>query len=266
MLLGCAKPLPWPESPLIDFPAADRGWTGPKTKEEAMKAIEGHYAHFDVVAYEDSSTRTPMRTFIVSYGFTDFRFENGRLLQTDSFCHAEQKINQENVEVVFSEKATQAIKPRVQEVEVRFEDGRWQVYRPASPTLLGIDGDPALPLSTDTDDPNLTDPDGDGKPGVTVELKMGNLLDGELYITRREIYSNYLTLHSDGNLYGHVEDRSEQFVIDASHRILRQQSNPVQLADTGMNPIMLVRVGEQLDTCEELMAKRNELFPGEPSF
>ena len=231
-----------------------------------MEAIAGHYAHFDVVAYEDVSTKTPMRTFTVSYGFTDFRIENGRLVQIDRFCHAAQKLNQETVEVLFRDEATRAIEPRVQEVDIRFEGGRWLVYRPATPTLLGIAGDPLLPLSTDPNDLNLTDPDGDGNPGVTVELKIGKLLKGELYITRREIYRNYVALNSDGNLYGHVEDDSEQFVIDASLRILRQQSNPVQVPESGMNPIILIRVDEELDTCEELMANRDELFPEEPSF
>jgi hypothetical protein len=266
VLAGCSKPLPWPESPLVTFPESDPDWVAPQTREAAMAAIEGHYAHFDVVAYEDVSTRTPMRTFTVSYGFTDFRVENGRLFQTDRFCRAEQKLNQETVEVVFSDAATRAIEPRVQEVELRFADGNWLVYRPASPTLLGIAGDPRLPLSRDPDDRNLTDPDGDGKPGVTVELRMGKLLDGELYITRREIYHNHLSLNSDGNLYGRVQDESEQFVVDASHRILRQQSNPVQVPDPGLNPIMLIRIDEDLDTCEELAASIDTLFPTAPSF
>lgn len=266
LLSGCSAPLPWPESPLLTFPEQDPGWSQPQTREEAVEAIEGLYAHFDVVAYEDESTRTPMRTLIISYGFTEFRIDDGRLFQIDRFCHAQQKINQESVEVVFSDEATRAIKPRVQEVDLSFEGGQWRIYRPASPTLLGIDGDPSLPLSTDPDDPNLTDPDGDGNPGVTVKLRMGRLLDGEIYITRREIYSTELTLNSDGNLYGSVLDVSEQFVIGASHRILRQQSNPVQVSDPGLNPIVLIRVDEELDTCEELMARKDELFPPEPSF
>jgi hypothetical protein len=263
---GCSAPLPWPHSPLYEFPASEAGWKGPASVQEAMQAIAGRYAHYDVVAYEDATTRTPMRTFTVSYGFTEFRIEKGRLYQVDSFCSAEQKLNQKNVTVLFSDKATRAIAPRVQEVQVRFENGRWMVFRPASPTLLGITGDPSLPLSRDPRDPNLVDADGDGKPGVTVRLKMGGLLDGRIYITRREIYSDSLVLHSDGNLYGSVKDQSEQFVVGASLRILAQQSNPVQYPDPGMNPVILVRVGEDLESCEDLMAQRDRLFPPAPEF
>ncbi len=231
-----------------------------------MRAVAGHYAHYDVVAYEDPTTKTPMRTLVVSYGFTDFVIEDGRLLQIDRFCHAEQKINQPNVHPAFRDEAVQAIRPRVQEVDLRFDDGQWRIYRPASPTLLGITGDPSRPLARDPDDPAITDPDEDGNPGVTVALQIGNFMRGEIYITRREIYSYELTLNSNGNLYGHVEDRSEQFVVGASMRILRQQSNPHQYPDPGMNPIVLVRVGDDLDTCEKLKQMRDELFPVEPEF
>ena len=231
-----------------------------------MAAIAGHYAHYDVVAYEDVTTRTPMKTFIISYGFTDFRIREGRLVQTDCFCHAEQKLDQRNTTSTFSDEATQAILPREQEVDLRFEAGEWHVYRPASPTLLGITGDPLQPLSTDPDDPRLIDPDGDGNPGVTVRIGIGGFLNGEIYIIRREIFEDYLTLNSDGNLYGYVKDDSEQFVLGASLRVLAQQSNAVQIPDPLMSPIMLIRVDDELDTCEELMETRDLLFPPEPEF
>lgn len=266
VLGACTAPLPWPRSPLYEFPASDPAWKGPTNVQEAMKAIEGRYAHYDVVAYEDTTTRTPMRTFTVSYGFTEFRIQDGRLYQVDSFCHAEQKLNQKLATVMFSDQATRAIAPRVQEVQVRFENGRWVVFRPASPTLLGITGDPSLPLSRDPRDPNLVDADGDGKPGVTVRFKLGSFLDGRIYITRREVYSDTLVLHSDGNLYGSVKDGSEQFVVGATHRILAQPSNPVQYGDPGMNPVILVRVGKDLGDCDDLMAQRDRLFPPAPEF
>lgn len=265
VLSGCANLKPWPASPLYTFPESDPDWSPPETVEEAMQAIEGRYAHYDVVSYEDSTTRKPMLTFVVSYGFTEFRIENGKLLQIDSFCHAGQILNQVGSEAEFSEAATRAIQPRVQEVELSFQDGRWLLYRPASPTLLGIAGDPAFPLSTDPNDPNLVDPDGDGNPGVTVTIRVGNFLEGEIYITRREIYEYDLVLNSDGNLYGHVVDSSEQFVIDASRRIFRQESNMRQIADPGMSPIFLVRVDDDV-TCDDLVAMRDQFFPPEPAF
>lgn len=263
---GCSKPLGWPASPLYATPAPYAADAVPIDRQSALAAIAGHYAHFDVVAYEDLSTSTPMRTFVVSYGFTDFEVRDGRLFQTDSFCHAEHKINQKGIRSTFQDASVQAIKPRVAEVGLRPEGGQWYLYRPETPTLLGISGDPSLPLSRDRRDPRLTDPDGDGHPGVTVGIVIGGLIKGEIYITRREIYSTRARLNGDGSITGQVVDRSEQFVVDASLAILRQPSNSMQFADPGLNPLILVPIDPSIDTWDELKAIRDGLFPPEPGF
>lgn len=265
-LNSCSKPLEWPESPLYDFELGASNAAQPTDLESARKAIVGHYAHYDVVAYEDTTTRTTMRTFIISYGFTDFYLEDGKLMQSDRFVHAEQKLSKKNAKSVFSDEAVQAIKPRVQEVELSQKNGRWHIYRQATPSLLGIKGDPLKSLSNDPNDPNLTDPDQDGHPGVTVQISVGRFFRGEIYITRREIFSNYLTLNSNGTLSGYVIDRSEQFVVGASKKILNQESNSIQHPDSGLSPVLLVPVDPNIDTLEELMRIRNEIFPEEPEF
>jgi hypothetical protein len=167
---------------------------------------------------------------------------------------------------VFSDEAVQAIKPRVQEVELSQKNGRWHMYRPATPSLLGIEGDPLKPLSKDPNDPNLTDPDQDGHPGVTVQISVGKFFRGEIYITRREIFSNYLVWNNNGTLTGHVVDQSEQFVVGASKKILNQPSNSIQHPDPGLNPVLLVPVDPDIDTYEELLEIREQIFPEEPEF
>lgn len=261
---GCSRPLEIPASPLYDFgmPARSTG----VSEEAAQAALLGHYAHYDVVAYEDQSTKTPMRTFVISYGFTDFIEQDGKILQIDRFVHASSKINQRSVTSTFSDEATAAIEPRIQEVRLYEEGGVWRVYRPESPVLLGIGGDPSKPLSRDHKDPLLQDPDGDGHPGVTVKIDISGFLKGELYITRREIYRDYLALHPDGRWIGHVEDLSEQFVAGANMKILQQDSNNRQIPDPGLNPLVLVRVPESVTTWKDLEPLRDELFPPEPGF
>ncbi len=233
ILSSCSRPLEWPESPLYVFEKGEPNSNQPTDLESAREEIAGHYAHYDVVAYEDTTTRTTMRTFIISYGFTDFYLEEGKLMQSDRFVHSEQKLSRKNSKSVFRDEAVQAIKPRVQEVELFRKNGTWHLYRPESPSLLGIEGDPMKPLSTDPNDPNLTDPDKDGHPGVTVQISVGKFFRGEIYLTRREIFSNYLTLNNNGTLSGYVIDRSEQFVVGASKKILNQESNTSQHPDTG---------------------------------
>jgi hypothetical protein len=271
-LNSCAGPLEWPDSPLYTFEQGEPEGAvyspalQPADLGSAREAIVGHYAHYDVVAYEDTTTRTTMRTFIISYGFTDFYLEDGKLMALDRFVHAEQKLSRKNAESVFSDEAVQAIQPRVQEVELSLKNGRWQLYRPATPSLLGIKGDPLKPLSKEPADPNLTDPDGDGNPGVTVKISVGRFFRGEIYIIRREIFDYYLTLNDNGTLSGHVVDRSEQFVVGASKKILTQESNSIQHPDPGLSPVLLVPVDPGIDTYQELLQIRDEIFPEEPEF
>ena len=110
----------------------------------------------------------------------------------------------------FPDEATQAIVPRSPIVDVYQENGVWKIRRPATPTLIGIDGDPDLPLSMNPNDSLINDDDNDGKPGVTVFVKLYGLIEGESYLARREIFQDDLTLYSDGRLQGTVLDDSEQ--------------------------------------------------------
>lgn len=265
MLAGCSSPKPWPESPLYEVPADNPSWEAPANKEEAMAAMAGHYAHYDVVAYQGETPNGPLSTFIISYGFTDLVIEDGELVEYDSFCHAEHKANQ-NMTTSFPDEATRAILPRSAVVDVYDEDGVWKLWRPATPTLIGIGGDPDVPLSMDPDDPLIRDDDNDGKPGVTVFVNLFGLIRGEIYIARREIFQNDMTLYSDGSLRGTVIDDSEQLVVGASLGILNAPNNPDQLDDPGLNPIILIPIPDDIDTCEELMAYRDALFPPEPEF
>lgn len=264
-LAGCSMPLPWPESPLYESPTTDPEWVAPTTKEEAMAAMAGRYAHYDVVAYEGETANGPLSSFVISYGFTDLVIEDGQLVSYDRFCSAEYVANQ-NFNTIFSDAAMQAIQPPGAVVDVYLEDGAWKIYRPATPTLVGIDGDPNVPLSTDRNDPRLRDDDNDGKPGVTVLVNLYGFIEGEIYIARREIFANELTLYSDGSLRGSVIDDSEQLIIGASLAILDTPNNPPQRRDAGLNPIILIPVSDDVDTCEELMALRDSLFPPEPAF
>ena len=267
MIYACTGPIPWPESPLYDFSKYENEKSSVSNIDSIKKQLVGHYAHYDVVAYEDPSTKSPMFTFVISYGFTDFYIDStGELIQSDRFVRASHKINQKNITSAISDKAVQAIIPRNNKVEISLEDGKWQIFRSPTPSLLGIIGDPSKPLSKDRNDPNLIDPDGDGKPGVTVNIIIGKVIKGEIYITRREIFTNYLTLNNDGTLTGYVKDDSEQFVVGASLKILDQASNNFQHPSKGMSPILLVPISDEIDTLEELMAIRDNIFPPEPDF
>ncbi|NNC36933.1 MAG: hypothetical protein HKO02_05725 [Hyphomonadaceae bacterium] len=231
-----------------------------------MAMIEGRYAHYDVVAYEDFNAKPVMRTFVISYGFTEFFVNGDQLIERDRFCSAKHKMSFKTVRTRFSDEATQAIIPEDKVVDLFLENGQWQIVREATPTLLGIRGDPNLPLSRDKNDPNIEDSDGDGKPGVTVRVMIGGFIKGKIYITRREVFKNIMTVETFDRISGTVIDRSEQFILGANLGILNKPSDPVQHPDPKMNPILLTRLPDDILTCDQLMDNREKLFPPEPDF
>ena len=222
--------------------------------------LAGRWAHYDIVAYEDDT----LKTMIVSYGFTDFAVEDGQLIESEEFCTAEQ-ITDQAIQTSVSDAATQAIRPVSTPVEVTGEPGAWEVHRPATPTPVGIRLDDPVneSLPTDPDDPRIVDDDGDGKPGITVEIRIGDSVE-ELYIARREIFAYDLVQDGPDSMSGTVTDGSEQLVIGATDPIFEGSGGAwVQVPDLSFSPILLERVGEDWD-CDRLAAERDDLFPANP--
>jgi hypothetical protein len=251
---------------------ADAGSDGASTDEtttvvdetalpDGAADLEGRWAHFDVVAYEDDT----MKTLIISTGFADLEVRDGELWNQMVFCHAD-TANDLGTEVTFSDAATQAILPIATPVEISGEPGELRIVRPATPTPIGIElEDPANEsLPTDPNDPRIIDADGDGNPGVTANLKVSEDLQGELYLARREIFAYDVTQVSEDRFEGVIEDDSEQLIIGASDPLFAgSQGQWTQLDDPDRNPVIWVRVDDDWD-CDRLADERDDLFPPNP--
>ena len=239
----------------------DDGGSGDDAAADPLaERLAGRYAHYDVVAYQSAD----MKTHIVSFGFTDLDLVDGELQATESFCSADHRTDQP-IDVEMPDLATQAIVPESTPVLVTSLDDRARLYRPPTPTPLGVDlEDPAdTPLPTDPDDPRFTDPDDDGNPGVTVTINVTEDLQGELYLARREIFAYTVDEQPDGSLVGVVTDDSEQTLLGASDDAFLTDAPWVQNPDLSLSPILLLPVERDWD-CERLMAERDDLFPPTP--
>ncbi len=252
----------------------ETGETVEITEESFMESVEGRYAHYDIVAYySDMGLMGVFKNLIISYGFTTFEQEGGKLKITDRFCHSEQISNQDFTTTV-PDALTQAIIPDSTFMEIKQDDnGGFYLFRPQTPTLLGIEYDDPyntpLPESVKPDDPRLVDADDDGNPGVTVFIDMFNKTE-QLYIARREIFAFDAYLKENGNIEGIVYDESEQLIIDATSFLLKNQTGEwLQYRgengdDYSLSPIILVPVDESYD-CEKLMNERDSFFSPNPA-
>ena len=248
LAMGCYLPLG-----AMGAPCADQ--------EALAEKLEGLYAHLDLVAYVDPLPVGEMRSIIVTYGLTQLERVNGELISKETFCSARQVTNLP-MKTSVSDAFTQAIQPPTTPVEFYDVDGICHIIRPETPTPIGIRlDDPLEPLPQDRQDPRISDDDGDGKPGVSVDIKVGPVR-GRLYIARREIFSYDYSLKADGHLEGVVRDRSEQLILGSSWPVPFGRRNPKQHPDLRLSPIQLIPVGSDFD-CAALSKVRDQLFPKE---
>jgi hypothetical protein len=227
---------------------------------DGAEDLVGRWAHFDAVSYQDDT----MKTVIISTGLADLELRDGELWNSMTFCHAEVSSDQ-GIEVTIADAATQAIIPVDTPVEVTSVDGTLRVVRPQTPTPIGIRmDDPANEsLPTDPTDPRFFDADGDGNPGITSSIKVGDGLQGDVYLARREIFTYDVTQVDPDRLEGTIVDASEQLVLGASNEIFLATAQWEQIDDPERNPVIWVRVDDDLD-CDGLAAQRDELFPPNP--
>ena len=99
--------------------------------------------------------------------------------------------------------------------------GPWRVVILEHAAVIGAElEDPASdPLPGDADDRHVTDPDGDGHPGVTVRVE--GFVGGEVYVVQRMIRGLDGELALDGRMSGNVLGTNEQRTLGASNLLLR---------------------------------------------
>lgn len=226
-----------------------------------LNKLVGKYAHYDIVSYVGKLFGPiKLKSRVISFGFTEFYIEDGKLMSKDRFCFSDYKANLP-FKSKTSDEFTRAIIPKVVKMEVMETNGEILIHRPETPTLIGID----LPHYTmnfpsDPKDHRFSDDDKDGKPGITVNLTMGRFLNEKLYIARNEIFSYDLKIMKSGVLAGVVRDRSQQYIIGATKKSLVKPQNPIQNMDLSRSPIYLIPMHNDL-SCDELKSQRHKYFP-----
>ena len=244
--------------PIADSTTSTEGEQG--SLPEGAEDLVGRWAHFDAVSYQDDT----MKTVIISTGLADLELRDGELWNSMTFCHADVSSDQ-GIEVAIAGRGDAGDHPgrHPGRGDQRRRDP--PAVRPQTPTPIGIRmDDPANEsLPTDPTDPRFFDADGDGNPGITSSIKVGDGLQGDVYLARREIFTYDLTQVDPDRLEGTIVDASEQLVLGASNDIFLASAQWEQIEDPERNPVIWLRVDDDLD-CEGLAEQRDELFPPDP--
>jgi hypothetical protein len=115
-----------------------------------------------------------------------------------------------------------------------------------------------LPMSAS--DPRIFDQDGDGNPGVTIDVTLSGGMPIPVYVVQAERDTFSGTVDSSGNLAATVVDDTPQYVIGASNPLLASaQLTREAESDTSDNVAQFVRVSSRID-CADLVGEAGALF------
>jgi len=140
--------------------------------------------------------------------------------------------------------------------------GGWRVTLPRHEEVRGVtwDGAEDAPLPTSPDDPRVVDQDGDGHPGLTIQLK-GSLLNGLLFVVERDWTALDGRVAAADRIEGRVTWGSEQAILGALPPSLASTS-PTSAPDPDPDhSVFVMRRAPAGATCAELVTQRQNLFP-----
>jgi len=117
------------------------------------------------------------------------------------------------------------------------------------------------PLPTSPDDPRVVDQDGDGKPGLTVQVSALGLLTGEVYVVQRVRTKLAGIVVSPDRIEGLVEWTTEQVTLAATDPIFMSElpSRPDPIAEN--SAFLFVRI-DPTWTCTEILDRQSLLLFG----
>jgi hypothetical protein len=114
-------------------------------------------------------------------------------------------------------------------------------------------------LPVDPEDPRVIDQDGDGFPGMTVDVTLFGFLRAQIYVVQRVQYQLQGVVTSADRIEGLIEWADEQVVLDATSAMLLAGSESFPDPDPNQHVFVMLRAQQDWD-CEWLRENWRELF------
>ena len=230
---------------------------------EMIEQMVGTYAiQMRIVMIQSVPILGELDNISLVFGLTEIRADGeGGVEMIERGCGARSSAG-DTIQVVIPAAIPQSIEAPVTALQVWEEDGviRWNRPLVVAPIGVRLDDPVNDPLPMDPADSRIWDQDGDGAPGVTVNV-MG-FATGDLYIIQKQISSLNGIINDTGNLEGFVVDDSEQYTIGSTNPLLNQQIPSRPNPDRSLSTLRSVRMTEDVD-CDWLLENQSELFPSE---
>jgi hypothetical protein len=157
----------------------------------------------------------PTDTLTASVSRVDVRHVRGALVQEHLVCRMWDASATSMRSVIYPASFVTAL-PRTRVRPVLSKAGG-QIEYEADLGQEWLGATPAATLPRDPDDPGVHDSDGDGLPGVTIQLRLPMLREAELLVTQRSHAVLRGRVVAPGRVVGHVEMRDFEQTVLATH-------------------------------------------------
>lgn len=227
---------------------------------ELVERISGTYAvRMRIVMIQSVPIIGELNNISTVLGFNEITSDGeGGVVMVEHGCGAESAAG-ETINVVIPAAIPRSVTPPVTPLNVWEENGvvHWSRPRVVLPIGVRLDDPANDPLPMDANDPRIWDQDGDGFPGVTVNVS--GFASGDLYIIQKQISSEHGILNEAGELEGFIVDDSEQFTLGGTNPLLNQQIPSRPNPDRSLSTLRSARMAGAMD-CDWLVENHEQVF------
>ena len=155
----------------------------------------------------------------------------------------------------------QSLQPDPREVVLDEEDGGFVLRQGTHLEIRGalLENPETDELPVDPEDPRLVDQDGDGFPGMTVNINLLGMMEEQIYVVQRFQYELEGTVVSPDRIEGLIRWTDEQIVLGATNPMLLASSESEPDPDPSKHIFIMIRAQEGW-TCEWLREHWREVF------
>lgn len=175
------------------------------------------------------------------------------LIMQDAYCFTNAEPSTPLFLTQIPDEVMRSIQPSPRIVRLEYEDTGvllsqdWHVE--VRGAVLDDPANDALPTSSD--DPRLVDQEGDGFPGMTIEVELVGLYTGATYATQRYRYRLHGDVIDENTIIGFIEWTSEQTIVAATNDLFLLPFQDYTDPDSTKHKFIMTRADESW-TCETL--------------
>jgi len=200
-----------------------------------------------------------MRTSIVGQ-LVNVEQTRSRLIMTDRYCVTSVDDGTPLVRTEIPDAFMAALRPAPRSATLEAAGGAFRFVQPEYIEVRGalLSRPEEDPLPAGADDPRVTDPDGDGRPGLTVRVAILGLIEGEVYVVQRIRYRLSGIVVDPETIRGGIEWTNEQHALGGSNPLLHAQTPSRPAPDRSAHRFLMIRVPAAY-SCEDLRQDLAEL-------